>query len=324
MTLMKRKEFSEVGVLVMSVVLSSLFLVSSHNLLAVYIALELQSLSLFIFISRKKNSPSKVEAGLKYFVLSSISSGILLLGAALHFCFTGSCDVASLSDEYLSFEKVMIIAALLFKLAVAPFHIWSPDVYQGADNQSLVLLGTLPKISVIAVLVSISPSLKLLLIAAVLSLITGCVGALNQINVRKLLAYSGIMNMGFVLLGLGANSHYGLEASIFYAFVYMLSFVFLVSISDMVVSKDANLPEFSGIISGNAVLLVSVVLIAFSFAGIPPFAGFLIKWFVLSSTMAAKLIFGSILSVTCAIIAGVYYLRIVKIGYFQVDKAFYA
>ena len=163
-----------------------------------------------------------------------------------------------------------------------------------------------------------------MLIAAVLSLITGCVGALNQINVRKLLAYSGIMNMGFVLLGLGANSHYGLEASMFYVFVYMLSFVFLVSISDMAVSKDASLPEFSGIISGNAVLLVSVVLIAFSFAGIPPFAGFLIKWFVLSSTMAAKLIFGSILSVTCAIIAGVYYLRIVKIGYFQVDKAFYA
>lgn len=320
---LESKDMASIAVLVLSIILASILLISANNLLAIYIAMELQSLSLFILIAKKRNSVDKVEAALKYFVLSSISSGFFLLGSALYFSFNGSCDLYTLSISTLSLEKVLIIVALLFKLSAAPFHIWAPDIYQGCDNSSLILLGTLPKISILGVMIVLLPNVKLILFATIISLLVGCVGALNQTNIKKLLAYSGIINMGFILLGISTNSFSGIEASVLYVFIYSLSFLFFIFIINLFMSQRDNISEFSGLLGVNTVLLVSTAFLVLSLAGIPPFAGFLIKWIILTTAISYNFIFSSIISIVCAVIAGVYYLRLLKISYFQVDKSFF-
>nr|YP_007516987.1 NADH dehydrogenase subunit 2 [Chrysaora quinquecirrha]ADY15494.1 NADH dehydrogenase subunit 2 [Chrysaora quinquecirrha] len=317
------KSINSVGVLILSVILASLLVVSSNNLLALYISIELQSLSLFILIARKKSSIDKVEAALKYFVLSSISSGLFLIGSAIFFCSYGTCAISDFSADSISIGKVLVTVALLFKLAAAPLHIWTPDVYQGCDNNSLMVLGTLPKISVLAILIALIPNTKLILLSTILSLIIGCVGALNQTNIKKLLAYSGIINMGFILLGVSTSSFVGIESSIMYLLIYTFTFLSFLFIINNFLSEKSNISEFSGFLGINSAILITLLVFVFSLAGIPPFAGFFIKWVVLSNAISYNFIFTSVISILCAVIAGVYYVRLVKIGYFQQDKSFH-
>nr|YP_009746382.1 NADH dehydrogenase subunit 2 [Chrysaora pacifica]QIH96591.1 NADH dehydrogenase subunit 2 [Chrysaora pacifica] len=317
------KSINSVGVLILSVILASLLVVSSNNLLALYISIELQSLSLFILIARKKSSIDKVEAALKYFVLSSISSGLFLIGSAIFFCSYGTCAISDFSADSISIGKVLVTVALLFKLAAAPLHIWTPDVYQGCDNNSLMVLGTLPKISVLAILITLIPNTKLILLSTILSLIIGCVGALNQTNIKKLLAYSGIINMGFILLGVSTSSFVGIESSIMYLLIYTFTFLSFLFIINNFLSEKSNISEFSGFLGINSAILITLLVFVFSLAGIPPFAGFFIKWIVLSNAISYNFIFTSVISILCAVIAGVYYVRLVKIGYFQQDKSFH-
>lgn len=317
------KVLGSIGVLLLSIILASLLIVSVNNLLALYISIELQSLSLFIIIAKERSSVSKVEAALKYFVLSSISSGIFLMGTAIFFCNYGTCNIYDLSIDSFSVGKILIIVALLFKLAAAPLHIWVPDVYQGCDNSSLIILGTLPKISILAALINLLPNNKIVLIAVIFSLVIGCIGAINQTNIKKLLAYSGIINMGFILLGISTNSFVGIESSIIYLLIYSITFLSFVILTDVFISKKDNISEFSSFLGINKTVLVTIMFLMFSFAGIPPFAGFFIKWMVLSNAISSQFIFTSLISIICAIISGVYYVRIVKISYFQVDKSYY-
>lgn len=319
---LNKQDKTSIGVLVFSVILAAILIVSCSNLLALYICLELQSLSLFILIARKRNELQKVEAALKYFVLSSLSSGLFLLGSALCFIINGTCDLHILSANILSIEKSLIIVALLFKLASAPFHIWTPDIYEGCDNKSLAILGILPKISVFSVLVTILPNSKLVLISTILSLVIGSIGALNQIKIKKLLAYSGIINMGFIFLGLATNSYGGLEASLLYLIVYSISFLLFLILIDLMGSKHNNIIELSNIGSINLIVLVTLVFLILSIAGIPPFAGFFVKWLILETAISYDFILTSLISILCAMVAGVYYLRLVKISYFQEDKSF--
>ncbi len=317
------KIISSAGVLLLSIILASLLIVSANNLLALYIAIELQSLSLFIMIAKERSSINKVEAALKYFVLSSISSGIFLMGTAIFFCNYGTCNIYDLSIDYISIGKILIIAALLFKLAAAPLHVWVPDVYQGCDYNSLIILGTLPKISILVVLINLLPNNKVVLITVIFSLIIGCIGVINQTNIKKLLAYSGIINMGFILLGVSTNSFVGVESSIIYLLIYSITFLCFIILVDLFTSKKDSISEFSSFLGINKTVLVTIVFLMFSFAGIPPFAGFFIKWMVLANAISSQFIFTSLISIICAIIAGVYYVRIVKISYFQIDKSYY-
>ena len=316
------KSIKNIGVLVLSIILASLLIISSNNFLAIYINIELQSLALFILIANKRNYINKVEAALKYFVLSSISSGLFLIGSAIFFCTFGTCSINDFSTDTISIGKVLVVIAFLFKLGAAPFHIWTPDVYQGCDNNSLLILGTLPKISILSILVVLVPNTKLILFSAVVSLLIGCIGAINQTNIKKLLAYSGIINIGFVLVGLSTNSFIGIESSIVYLIIYSFTFLGLLLIINIFLLND-NIVEFSKFFGIGGIVLLTLTIFMFSFAGIPPFAGFFIKWLILSNAISYNFIFTSIVSILTAIIAGVYYVRIVKISYFQQDKSYY-
>lgn len=313
-----KRDVKSSGILVIAIVLAATMLISCSNTLLIYICLEFQTLSLFVLIARKQNEVAKIEAALKYFVLSSLSSGIYLIGSALLFINNGTCEINILSGDLLSMEKIFIITALLFKLACAPFHMWAPDVYQGCDNKSLLIIGTLPKISVFSLLISISPNTRLLLLAAILSLLIGSIGALNQTRINKILAYSGILNMGFILVGILTNSYIGLEVAILYLIFYVISFSLFLLIIDSFQNKSIS--DLAGFSTHNTVLSVTLGLLILSIAGIPPFSGFLVKWLILEMAISYKFVLTSLLCVTCAIIAGVYYLRLLKITYFQNDK----
>lgn len=254
-----------------------MMMVSSQNLLELYLCLELQSLAIFILIARNRDDLRGVEASLKYFVLSSISSGVFLLGSSLIFINTGSCDLLILESNAFTLEKSLIVIALMFKLAASPFHFWAPDVYQGTDNRILCVLGVLPKISVFGILLLISPNNKLVLISAIISVIIGALGAINQSNFKRLLAYSSILGIGFIFLGLAVNTTYSLSASYIYIVIYLITFLGVIMLSDLVSKEKDLISEFSSLIFPNKVLLPVFSLLLLSLAGIPPLGGFLAK-----------------------------------------------
>lgn len=265
---------------------------------------------------------SRVEASLKYFVLSSISSGLLLLGSSLLFVHSGSCEISLLVIQGYTPEKILILVSLLFKLAASPFHFWSPDVYQGSSNNSLLLLGTLPKISILGVFMVLFPGNKLILGTTILSLVIGCVGAINQSKLKRLLAYSSIVGMGFIMLGINIGSYQGMEAGTIYMVIYMISFASILIIIDKSIGEKSTLGELSNLLANNLVLLGTFAILMLSVAGIPPLGGFLSKWLVLTSAITTEFILSSIISILCAIVAGVYYMRLIKIGYFQEERSF--
>ena len=318
----KSKILNSSNVLTLCVVLASTLLLSSTSLLALYLCIELQSLSIFVLIAQEKEFAFRIEASLKYFVLSSISSGLFLLGSSLLFIHSGNCEVATLVDQHYTPEKILILVSLLFKLAASPFHFWSPDVYQGSNNSTLLLLGTLPKISILGIFIILFSGNKLLLIATILSLIVGCIGAINQSRIKRLLAYSSIVGMGFILLGINVGSYQGIEAGTIYIFIYMISFISILITISKSINEKPTLGELSNLLGDNLILLSTFGVLMLSVAGIPPLGGFLSKWLVLTTAITTEFIFSSVVSILCAIIAGVYYVRLVKVGYFQEDKAF--
>nr|WOE91053.1 NADH dehydrogenase subunit 2 [Acromitus sp. 2 MKL-2023] len=316
------REISSTEILILCVVLASSLMVSTSNFLGLYLCLELQSLSVFILIGRKRNSLTAVEASLKYFVLSSISSGLFLLGSALVFTKTGSCDFIPLSTGGFVLEKTLISVALLFKLAASPFHFWVPDVYQGSDNRSLLIIGILPKISVIGVFVFIFPNNKLLLFATLLSLVVGCIGAINQSHLKRLLGYSSILGIGFVLLGFSLNTFKGYESGLIYLVLYLTTFCAIILMFWSFNKQNVLIIELCNILINNKTIGLIFVLCILSMAGIPPLGGFFAKWLVLSASINEDLILICVLSILCAMIAGVYYLRLVKTIYFEQSRSF--
>ena len=316
------KEISSTEILILCVVLASSLMVSTSNFLGLYLCLELQSLSIFILIGRKRNNLRSVEASLKYFVLSSISSGLFLLGSTLIFAKTGSCDFIPLSTGGFVLEKSLVSIALLFKLAASPFHFWIPDVYQGSDNRSLLVIGILPKLSVIGVFVFIFPSNKLLLFATLLSLIVGCIGAINQSELKRLLGYSSILGIGFVLLGFSLSTFKGYESSFIYLVLYLITFCAIVSMLWFPNKQNVLIVELCNVLTNNKVIGLIFIICILSMAGIPPLGGFFAKWLVLSASINEDLILICVLGILCAMVAGVYYLRLVKVIYFEQSKSF--
>nr|YP_004940467.1 NADH dehydrogenase subunit 2 [Cassiopea xamachana]AER54476.1 NADH dehydrogenase subunit 2 [Cassiopea xamachana] len=313
---------SSTDVLVFCVIIASSIMVSTNNLLALYLCLELQSLSIFIIIARKRNNLAKIEASLKYFILSSISTGLYLLGASVIFVNLGVCDYTVIINEDYSMGKLLIVVALLFKLGASPLHFWVPDVYQGSDNKALLILATLPKLSVFGVLVLLFPNNKLILVCTLLSLIVGSVGAINQSHLNRLLAYSGILATGFILFGLNSEVFWGIEGSLIYLVLYTTTFLIIIVGSNSALNDNSLIVEFCNVLTQPKIIMITLTLSVLSIAGIPPLGGFLAKWVVISSMVSTGFILSSVLSIVCAMIGGAYYLRLVKIMYFQQDKHF--
>lgn len=312
-------------ILILIVALSSLLLVSSVNWLSIYLAMELQTLILFILAAIKRDSAYSTEAGLKYFVLGAVSSGLFLFGCALLYGASGEISIQGVNSVLTGdVGKVLITVSLLFKLSVAPFHMWAPDVYEGAPTITTALLATVPKVAVFSILVQIGPVTNMVLACALLSIIYGSVGALNQTKIKRLLAYSGIGHMGFTLFGVAIGSFESIQASLIYMIVYVIMSVCSFSIILSLNLTKNLIIEISGLSRDNPVMALTLGLIFLSTAGIPPLAGFLSKWFILLAGMSSGYYLISIMIVISSVIAGVYYVRLVQIIYFPFGSGEYS
>jgi len=311
------------------VLVGSLVVLLCDNLVILYLGLELQTFSMFILISKNKVFIKGAEAGLKYFILGALSSGLLLLG--ITFLFINSIPlsikeiniIGDFDIKSLNIAVLLIMTSLLFKLAIFPLHFWVPDIYEGSSWDVICLLATIPKISIISVVFQILGFSNFLIICSVLSIIIGTIGAVNQTKIRRLLAYSGITHMGFVLLSLSIIGLKTYEAGFIYLIIYMISLlgVFFVIYSTFT-TEVQYIIELGGLNISSKILALTWGVLFLSIAGIPPLSGFISKWLLLLSVIEYKYLFCSLIAVLFSAIAAAYYLRIVKIIFFQ-KKASY-
>nr|ALO20763.1 NADH dehydrogenase subunit 2 [Staurostoma mertensii] len=326
LNIIEEKTF-DVYLLSLLVLTGSLIIVMCDHLLIIYLGLELQTFSFFILIAKNRSSIKGSEAGLKYFILGALSSGLYLLGLCLFFLSGVSLNLSdvlySSNDVLIVIGSILILLSFAFKLALFPLHFWIPDIYEGSSWDVISLLSTLPKISVLTVLMQLSVNLNLLLFCSLLSIIIGTLGALNQSKLKRLLAYSGVSHMGFIVLGYNLLSLEGYEVSYIYIVIYMIT---MLSVFLMVINspwkKDYYIIELSGLQYVNRLLALTWLVIFLSIAGIPPLSGFISKWFILWNTMTYGYLTSSIVAIIFSAVGAGYYLRVVKITYFQKQASY--
>jgi NADH-quinone oxidoreductase subunit N len=334
----KEIQVSEFYILSLFATIGMLVLISANSLLTVYLGLELLSLSLYSMVAMNRDSQESAEAAMKYFVLGALASGMLLYGISMLYGVSGtlqldelvaSTDVIGQERVLLVFGVVFVIVGIAFKLGVVPFHMWLPDVYQGASTPVTLFIGTAPKIAAFAMAMRLlADGLQglahewsgMLVILAVLSMSIGNLVAIAQSNIKRMLAYSTIAHMGFLLLGILAARNSGYAASMFYVIVYTLmsmgAFGTIILLSKTNLEAD-RIVDFSGLAKRSPWFGFIMLVIMFSMAGVPPFAGFWAKWYVLKEVIAAGYVWLAGVAVFFSIIGAYYYLRIVKLMYFD-------
>ncbi len=319
-------------------VLGMMIMVSAHSLLSVYLGLEMLSLSLYALVAIDRDSPVASEAAMKYFVLGSLASGMLLYGISMVYGATGSIDIQLLADAVakqglgnpvLVFGLVFLVVGLSFKLGAVPFHMWVPDVYQGAPTSVTLYIGSAPKLAAFALVMRIlvdglgtlqADWQQMLIILAMLSMMLGNLVAIAQSNIKRMLAYSTISHVGFLLLGILAGTPEGYAAAMFYTIVYVLMAVGAFGVL-LVLSRTGfeaeNIDDFKGLNDRNPWLAFLMMVIMMSMAGVPFMVGFYAKWMVLQSIVDIGLVWLAILGVLFSVIGAFYYLRVVKCLYFD-------
>jgi NADH-quinone oxidoreductase subunit N len=329
--------------------LGQIVMISGNNFLTLYLGLELMSLSLYAVIGLRRNATQSNEAAMKYYVLGALASGFLLYGISMLYGATGALElnevlkaIASghINEIVLLFGVVFIVAGVAFKMGAVPFHMWVPDVYQGAPTAMTLLTGGGPKVAAFAwavrfLVMGLLPLAvdwqQMLIILAALSLIVGNITGIVQRNVKRMLAYSAISNMGFVLLGLVAGIVDGKAASaasayssaMFYSIVYLITTLGAFGVVMLLARRDfeaETLDDFKGLNQRSPVFAFVMMIIMFSLAGIPPTAGFYAKLAVLEATMNAGLTWLAVLAVITSLFGAFYYLRIVKLMYFDAPQ----
>lgn len=318
--------------------LGIMVMISASSLLTLYLGLELLALSTYALVALNRDSLQGSEAAMKYFILGSLASGLLLYGMSLIYGATGSLDLAAISaglsgsagdSLLLTFGLVFIVVGVAFKLGVVTMHMWVPDVYHGAPLAITLFIGTVPKIASLALVVRLLEDglgnlhgdwqLMLVIIAA-LSLILGNLVAIAQTNIKRMLAYSTISHMGFMLLGILAGTSEGYAAAMFYtlAYVFMSAGAFAVVILLSNGEREADqIDDLKGLAKRNPWYAFMMLMLMFSLAGIPVFLGFFAKWQVIAATISAGFTGLAILAVVMAVVGAFYYLRIVKVMYFD-------
>lgn len=331
--LMRRGEYIlELSTLVLFGILGMLFIISANDLLMLYLGLELQSLTFFILAAIKRNGEFSTEAGLKYFILGAVSSGLFLLGCAYTYLVTGHTGFSALSELSLAgltstFGAILIFIALLWKVGAGPLHMWVPDVYEGSPSIITALFAIVPKIVIIGVIIRLitgpfigafSDVQSLLICSAIISLIAGSIGALNQSKLKRVLAYSAISHTGFLLAGICAGSIEGLIATLVYNILYVVmsfnTFALIVTIFPGTANYNNML---SGLSRHNLIMALTLALVLLSLAGVPPLAGFISKYWVLISTFKSNLYFLTGIAVASSVISAFFYLQLVKIMFFK-------
>ena len=331
---------SEYFVLALFAVTGMMIMVSAAHFLTLYLGLELLSLSLYAMVAFRRDSAPATEAAMKYFVLGALASGMLLYGMSMLYGATGSLDISVVhkaiagmapDNMILIFGLVFVIVGLAFKLGVAPFHMWAPDVYHGAPTAVTVFLGTAPKLAAFAMLMrllvggleGLAPHWQqMLVIMAILSLATGNIIAIAQTNIKRMLAYSTIAHMGFFLLGMLAAGPNGYASAMFYMLIYVVmslgAFGMVILLSRQGFEAD-NLDDFKGLNQRSPWFAFLMLLLMFSMAGVPPTAGFYAKLLVIQAVIDAGYLWLAAVAVLFSVIGAYYYLRVVKLMYF--DKA---
>ncbi len=330
----------EYFVLGLFAVLGMMIMSSAYSLLTVYLGLELLSLSLYAMVAMNRDSSSASEAAMKYFVLGALASGMLLYGISTIYGLSGSLqlnDIAaainsdSINQSFLVFGMIFIIIGIAFKLGAAPFHMWVPDVYQGAPTSVTLFISTAPKLAAFAMAIRVLvdgllPLMEdwqsILSILAVLSMAIGNVIAISQTNIKRMLAYSTIAHVGYLFLGLIAGTPAGFAGSMFYIISYAImsmcafGMIILLGRSDL---EAEQLDDFKGLAERSPWFAFIMMCVMFSMTGIPPFLGFWSKWFVLKELVDSGFVTLAAIAVVFSIIGAYYYLRIIKLMYF--DKA---
>ena len=330
----------ELFVLSLFATLGMMVMVSSTHFLTLYLGLELLSLSLYSLVALQRDSATATEAAMKYFVLGALASAMLLYGLSMIYGATGSLQISEVaqriaanraSETLLVFGLVFVVAGLAFKLGTVPFHMWVPDVYQGAPTAVTLLIGTASKLAAFAFVLRILVEAlgaqallaqwqQMLILLAVLSLAIGNVTAIAKTNIKRMLAYSTISHMGFLLLGILSGSLNGYGAAMFYIVVYALTaagaFAMIMVLSRRGFEAE-NLEDFKGLNRRDPWLAFLMLLIMFSLAGVPPTVGFYAKLAVLQAAVSAGLVWLAVVAVLFALIGAFYYLRLVKLMYFD-------
>ena len=314
------------------------FMVSANDLILFYLGLELQSLALYILASINRSDLRSTESGIKYFVLSALSSGLLLYGCSLLYGFTGSTNYeiiqTQLADNNIGalFATVFIIVGLAFKVSAVPFHMWTPDVYEGSPTSVTNFFAVVPKIAGIAVIIRfmdvpfkmiLSEWQFIVIFLSIASMILGAVAAIGQTNIKRLLAYSSIGHIGYILAGISTGEINGYSSSIIYLTIYVVmnlgafSCLYFMKVNSTYTEK---IDDLSGLSRNNPFLAFAFLIVFFSLAGIPPLGGFFAKFYVFIAVIENELYFLAIVGLVTTVISAFYYLKIIKIIYFDDNK----
>ncbi|SMD05987.1 NADH-quinone oxidoreductase subunit NuoN [Rhizobium sp. RU36D] len=332
----------EFPVLLVLATLGIMLMISANDLISLYLSLELQSLALYVVAAINRDSLRSTEAGLKYFVLGALSSGMLLYGMSLVYGFTGNTGfeeiaaVLKTGEPQLGFifGLVFVLAGLAFKISAVPFHMWTPDVYEGAPTPVTAFLAAAPKIGAMAIMVRIvigafqpvfAEWQQIVVFIAIASMVLGSVAAIGQKNIKRLMAYSSIGHMGYALVGLAAGSASGVSGVVLYMTIYLVMTIGTFACIMAMRQKDGgsveNIEDLAGLSSTKPFMAVVLTALMFSLAGIPPLAGFFAKYFVFIAAIEAKLYALAIIGVLASVIGAYYYLRIIKIMWFDEPKS---
>ncbi|PHZ85325.1 NADH-quinone oxidoreductase subunit NuoN [Paremcibacter congregatus] len=346
----EQEERFEYPVLMVLATLGMMVMVSANDLMSLYMGLELQSLSLYVLASIRRTSERSTEAGLKYFVLGALSSGMLLFGSSLVYGFLGSTNFSVLA-ETLSHAgdhganigaivgMVLILSGLAFKISAVPFHMWTPDVYEGAPTPVTAFFAVAPKVAALALLVRVlyvpfgdmaSSWSQVIIFMSLASMVLGSVAAVVQTNIKRLMAYSSIGHVGFALVGLAAGSQEGLRGLVIYMAIYLVMNVGTFACILSMRRKNGmveDITDLSGLVKSRPAMAAGLGIMMLSLAGIPPLAGFLGKWYVFKAVVATavadpmatnySLIILAVIGVIASVIGAYYYLRVVKVMFFD-------
>ena len=325
----------EYPIIILASTLGMILMISSYDLIIFYLGLELQSLCLYILASFKRDDERSTEAGLKYFVLSALASGLLLYGCSLIYGFTGSTNFEIISENLSEgntgavFGMVFIIVGLAFKVSAVPFHMWTPDVYEGSPTSVTSFFALVPKIAALTVFIRfmyvpfinvISHWQTIIIFLSIASMILGAVAAIGQSNIKRLMAYSSIGHMGYALAGLAPGTNAGIHSTIIYLTIYLVmnlgafGCIFMMKRENVFYEK---INDLSGLSKNHPMLALGFLIILFSLAGMPPLAGFFAKFYIFMAVIEAKMYTLAIIGLVTTVVSAFYYLRIIKVIYFD-------
>jgi NADH-quinone oxidoreductase subunit N len=328
----------EYAILIVFATLGMMMMISANDLISLYVGLELQSLSLYVIAAFQRDDTRSTEAGLKYFVLGAVASGMLLYGASLIYGFTGVTNFDQLAKVFqdghtagvgVVFGIVFILAGLAFKVSAVPFHMWTPDVYEGAPTPVTAFFSVAPKIAALALLIRVMVGpfgglveqwQQIVIFISIASMALGAFAAINQRNIKRLMAYSSIGHVGYALIGLCVGEEVGVRSVLIYLAIYLfMNIGVFACILNM--RRDGAMVEgindLAGMSRTHPMLAMALAILMFSMAGIPPFAGFFGKLYIFMGAIQAELYWLAVLGVLSSVVAAFYYIRIVQIVYFE-------